>query len=603
MLSLRPKNYLGITLIAAVLLCSGTALTQTAVSTSSDRPAGPPPGTQLFPSNANGEVTSPLLNYWDGVDNNNNLHVLTSTFPVLNDVGRMANTLFSPSVNFVDMNNDGLKDLVVGDTYGFLWIYFNSGEKGKPVFTTATLIPTFIGWASKIHVTDWDGDGDNDIIIGTFYGDVVVLENTGGAHLPRFTRSMGVPRYVKPGYAVDDPTARLPQLMLGKQPMLLGIYMSPWVTDWNKDHKPELLLGEGSYSANSIRIVFNQGSRSRPDFKPDRVFYLAYGEGFEQLTPSILDYNGDGVPDLMCGTRTGHIRLYKGNTKSIESADMLATLKGTKAPAALEFDRFLQIAKKDVFDTMSNPFPCDWNEDGLVDILLGSTKGMLYIALNKGTKKEPSFPTIEPIKGIDTDKDLLAPANWWNGIGHSSIPELGIEDTIGDRCNAAVLLSVEKEINLKSSLQPIRPLAGQYFMYFRYVKDYLGWTRNPKSSAINTIGGRLIGCGRALPMVIGQRYEFSFSYIQIGGAVNCRLTAQEHFPGTHTTPPYSQRREIQENLAPAGSWQKKTITFICPGTQQGTALNFYLTFLLPAGDSQFCLDDFSLQEVVSFDRR
>ena len=87
--------------------------------------------------------------------------------------------------------------------------------------------------------------------------------------------------------------------------------MAPWFEDWNGNGRPDLILGEGTYSANSIRLVVNVGSRGRPAFVADRVYYLAYGDGYEQLTPAVVDYNGDGLRDLLVGTRTGEIRMHK----------------------------------------------------------------------------------------------------------------------------------------------------------------------------------------------------------------------------------------------------------------------------------------------------
>lgn len=582
----------GSILLGMLLFYPMFAAAQTNVAATNGLP-GTATGVELFPANANGEVVTTLGHYWDGVDDNDNLHVMVSTFPVLNNVGAMSYTTFAPAVNFVDMNNDGLKDLVVGDTYGFLWIYFNSGAKGAPLFTTGTIFPTFLGWASKIHVVDWDGDLDNDIVVGTFYGDFAVLSNMGGATKPLFTRTMGIPRYVSPYYSEYEGADRLNQVKLGKIPFVLGIYTSPWVTDWNNDFKPDLIFGEGTYSANSIRIAFNQGSRGKPIFKEDRVFYLAYGEGYEQLTPSVVDYNGDGVPDLMCGTRTGRIRLFKGTTKPVEGADIVTTLKGTKAPAALEFDKVLEIEGKGIFDTMTNPFPCDWNDDGLFDILMGSTKGTIYVALNKGTKIEPSFPDADMVKGTNVNKDLLAPARWWNGIGHATglSHSWGASDYIGDWCNSAVLLSCETNAVLRPGLPVVKPVEGEFFMYFRYDKNYPGWNNN-------SVGARVFGGNFRLPMVIGKRYELTFSSILLGNSAYVGMVAYEPFEGTELVPPHNERREYGDNITPTAGWQKKTINFVCPGKQTGMTLNFELGFALPAGDCHFCVDAFSLKEVL-----
>lgn len=584
-----------------VLLLGTMIVTAQTNSATTNKPAGPPPGTELFPSKYNGEVVAQLGNYWDGVDDNNNLHVMVSTFPVLNDVGRMVSTRFAPTVNFIDMNDDGLKDLIVGDTYGFLWIYFNSGEKGKPKFTTGTLMSTFLGWASKIHVTDWDNDGDNDIVIGSYYGDFVVLFNMGGPKNPVFIHTMGVPRYVSPYYSVKNPQHRLKRLKFGKEPIAIGLYMSPWVADWNHDGKPDLIFGEGTYSANSIRIAINQGSRGKPAFVKSRVFYLAYGEGFEQLTPSVVDYNGDSIPDMMCGTRTGQIRLHKGTTNAVDGADIVSTLRGTKAPAALQFDRFLPIGGKTGFDTMTNPFPCDWNEDGLFDILVGSTKGVIYIALNKGTKTEPSFPDMKRVKGTNVDKDMLAPVGWWNGIGHGlGSSRLFGGDYIGDACNAAVLLSAEKEVAMKPSQPPVKPEDGKYFAYFRYAKNYPGWTI--KDGTISAKGNRRILFRDKLKLEIGKRYTFSFSSILFGRMARWQMIGYERFEGTREKPPYYKRYSIGKNISPSTSWKKNTLTFVCPGVQKGEIIAFSLGFIMPEGDCKFCFDNLSLKEVAGFHR-
>ncbi|MDO9542960.1 MAG: VCBS repeat-containing protein [Kiritimatiellia bacterium] len=553
----------------------------------------------LLPYAFSGEETAPLGNYWDGVDANNDLHVNVADSLVLNNVGRMVNTPMSSCPNFVDMNADGLNDLIVSDTQGFLWIYLNSGEKGKPRFTTGTFIPTFLGWGAKIHVCDWDGDGDMDVLFGTFYGDIGIMKNTGTRKQWHFTRRMGIPRYVDPAYGVDDPKDRLPTLMLGKQPMILGNYMSPWVMDWNNDNKLDLIVGEGTYSANSVRLLLNAGSRNKPVFVEDRMFYLCYGEGFEQLTPAVVDYNGDGLPDLSVGTRTGQIRLHKGTKKAIDGKDMVAAIRGTLAPAVLEFDGFVKIGNKEIFDEMSFVYPCDWNEDGLFDLLLGSTKGKVYIAINQGSKTEPKFPKAESVKGTDTEKDMLAPANWFGGIAR-----VFWSNFIGGYCNSALLFSAEKELILNVGAQPIWPVTGKYFMYFRYVHNYPGWMRNSltyiqpiSSGAAHVPGARVISPLGRLPLQIRRQYEFSFSSIIEGKPVMWSLWAHEVVKNaTESAPAVHEWRLISNMIPPSGAWQKRTYRFKCPNTVQSN-LDYNLYFRMPEGDVKFLLDNLSLKEI------
>lgn len=596
---------LSMALMAALALpCFGLAQTNVggAGAKAASQPLAVPGGKpdNLFPAQCDGEQTTPLGNYWDGVDANNDLRVMGGNSPVLNDAGQMVDTAMSSCPNFVDMNGDGLNDLVVSDTQGFLWIYLNSGAKGKPVFTTGTFIPTFLGWGAKINVCDWDADGDNDVLFGTFFGDVGVLENTGSRMKYQFTRRMGIPRYVDPSYGVDDPKDRLPTLFLGKKSMILGNYIAPWVTDWNKDGKPDLIVGEGTYSANSVRLLINAGSRNKPVFLEDRMFYLAYGEGFEQLTPSVVDYNGDGLDDLIVGTRTGHVRLYKGTKKAIEGKDMVAAARGTLAPAVLEFDGFVKIGDKEVFDVMSFVCPCDWNEDGLFDLLLGSTKGNVFIALNQGTKTEPKFPKADPVKGTDVEKDLLAPANWFGGLGR-----VFWSNYLGGYCNSALLFSAEKEVILKAGGLPIRPVDGNYFMYFRYIHNYPGWVLNSlsyfqalkSSSAPHVPGGRGIAPTVGVSLKIRRQYELSFSSILEGKPVTWGLWSHELIkPATEDADNVWEWRYISDTISPSGAWQKRTYRFKSPNTVQSN-LAYNLYFRMAEGETKFMLDNLSLKEI------
>ncbi|MBI2437186.1 MAG: VCBS repeat-containing protein [Lentisphaerae bacterium] len=568
-LPLAPRLTLALT---ALLALSGLSPAQT----NAPAPTGKPGN--LLSATFRGEQVVP--NYWDGVASNNDLCVHGAALPVLDNVGHMVSTPMSTCPNFVDMNGDNLKDLVVSDPQGYLWIYLNSGEKGKPKFTTGEFLPTFLGGSAKIHVCDWDGDMDNDVLFGTFYGDVGVLENIGTRMQPKFIRRMGIPRYISTEYGVEDPRDRVLTLMLGKQVMLLGNYMAPWVADWNNDGKPDLIMGEGTYSANSVRLLLNTGSRNKPVFIEDRVFFLAYGEGFEQLTPAVTDYNGDGLSDLIVGTRTGQIRLHKGTKKAVEGKDMVAAIRGTLAPAILEYDHNVKLGDKEVINGMSFAYPCDWNEDGLIDLLLGSPNGKVLIALNEGSKTEPKFPKAEPVKGTDTEKDLVAPASWQHngfGVGY---------------CNSAVMMSAEKEVALRAGY-PIRPVEGEYFMYFRYIKHYPGFVVSQQGPVV---GARAM-YGPSVTLKIRHEYEFTFSAILEGKPATWRLSGRELIEEeTEEHPEVHADRHISDQVQPSGGWQKRTYRFACPQTVQSN-LTYGLYFQMPEGEAQFMLDDLSLKMV------
>jgi hypothetical protein len=82
---------------------------------------------------------------------------------------------------FFDWDGDGLKDLLVGEVYGYVWYFKNvttDPEITPFVFDTAErlLLADGVTWVkftlssvaprSRLYVTDWNEDGLNDIVLG-----------------------------------------------------------------------------------------------------------------------------------------------------------------------------------------------------------------------------------------------------------------------------------------------------------------------------------------------------------------------------------------------------------------------------------------------------
>jgi hypothetical protein len=321
----------------------------------------------------------------------------------------------------------------------------------------------------------------------------------------------------------------------------------------------------------------------------------------------VADYNGDGLDDLIVGTRTGQIRLHKGTKKSIEGKDFVAAMQGNLAPAILEYEGNLKIAGKEIFDKMSSPYPCDWNEDGLVDLILGSTRGKIFIALNTGTKTEPKFETAETIKGTDVETDLLAPANWMNGV-----VRLLHSTPIAPFCNTASLLTCEKEALrpgavISDPTAKIRPVpgCGEYFIYYRYVKNYLGRILNsvghagsiPGVQMSYVVGGRIIIPKQTVNLGLGKKYELSFySIVEARHPALWKFWTVEVTPGNDTVPPKHEYRSVSEPIPPSKTWVKRNYTFTCPSVIYTNQLYTFL-FRMPEGDCNFYVDGLSLKEL------
>jgi len=347
-------------------------------------------------------------NLWDGVDGAGFLAGWRHGTYAVTEKGRAGNLEMPLSVNFVDVNGDGLPDLITADATGVVRAYINIGTKTEPKFDHAEVIPIFPpqlakdtawNWDSwttpygvpKISMFDWNHKGAPDMCIGNYGGDILMLHNTGGATSPAFPQPANYQR-VKVPVAKSRPWGNL---------------FAPCVFDWNKDGHPDLLVGEGSYSANAVYVLLNQSSGSEPKFVEDQRFYLCYGDGREQLVPTVVDYNGDGLPDVLVGDRKGTVGVYLNPG-------------GWKPGVELPLSSYIQFGNTDTLGMGVAPYAVDYNGDGLFDLLIGKTNGRISLAINKGTKSEPKFDAPIELRGEKVFKEpLRIPSAWTLDAGNN----------------------------------------------------------------------------------------------------------------------------------------------------------------------------------------
>ncbi len=248
---------------------------------------------------------------------------------------------------FGDLDGDGDLDLLVGTGRGTVLFYRNTGtpKEAKWKLVPGSLLDQPAGRNASILLVDVDGDGLLDLLVGSEDGRVVLYRNTGKKEQPAFTRQEGaltgitVGRNAAPAVLAGpgDPAAQmlvgslsgtlylyardggarslnfklLDRLLLGKSS---GVSAMPFVGDIDVDGVPDLLVGT---DAGTILHFVPSGDAKTPWKAGENYFKgLKFPQG---ATPRLADINGDGLPELFVGTEKGTIVFYANDAAAAQA--------------------------------------------------------------------------------------------------------------------------------------------------------------------------------------------------------------------------------------------------------------------------------------------
>lgn len=288
-------------------------------------------------------------------------------------------------IDLDDWDGDGLIDLIVGDDFGHVVWWPNLGTKKLPKFEYTRLIfdaegvPIDVGTLAAPKVCDWDGDGDRDLVIGTYRNKLVWYENVGTDREWRLKYRGFV--------MLDGQPFELPVTPLTRgEPAIFNLDYYPVLefVDWDGDGDNDLLAG--GYITGCVFLYENVGGeKGSPPKLVARGPLEADGKvlnvGHWCAAPCVVDIDGDGDLDLL----SGHTPMREPGMKAgIRLFENIGTHTAPKLKSGdLKAEHLWSI-------TLGSPRAFDWDDDGDLDLVI-SVRTHILLLENAGSKTSPKF--------------------------------------------------------------------------------------------------------------------------------------------------------------------------------------------------------------------
>ena len=260
---------------------------------------------------------------------------------------------------FGKLEQDGELELVLGVLGGAYnplrtsaenLYYLRRSSDGKWQLRSKQLLPVLdIGSESIPAVTDFDGDGDLDLLLANKLD-------------PADLKSSRV-------YLVENVgSAKRPALRMRRQlPLPARYHYAPASGDLDGDERPDLLLGQWA-----PRLAWYRQTESGLEPVDTSIVTITRGSN---TVPALGDLDRDGDLDLMVGESSGWLNYYENTGSRVRPAFSLVS------------DEYsgIKVGRR------SAPLLTDMDADGDLDLLVGSELDGIRLWRNRGTPTRPRF--------------------------------------------------------------------------------------------------------------------------------------------------------------------------------------------------------------------
>jgi len=331
--------------------------------------------------------------------------------------------LFSmPAAAYIDVNNDGVKDLIVSPfdpapaisrNFHSVWLYLNSSSNSSPVFNfkeESFLQDQMIdvGSGAMPVLFDLDNDGLKDLFVGNYgYYNRSWYDNYFTLH----SSFRGTVAYFKNIGTIDEPVFKMTDMDFGgfilDGDSLTGV--SPTFGDVDGNGDNDMIVG--SSDGTLIFVQFSQSVVKTPNY-----FNIDVGDF---STPQLFDLDNDGLLDLIIGEQNGNLNYYHNDGSSTNPEFSFVTDS---------------LGKVNVTDYSVSWFgySIPWfyrNQQGETVLLVGSEQGKLFYYTNidgnlsGAFTRSDSLADLIGLSAFDDDRGMRTAASLAD-IDNDGVPEL-----------------------------------------------------------------------------------------------------------------------------------------------------------------------------------
>jgi hypothetical protein len=336
-----------------------------------------------------------------------------------------------------DFNGDGHLDLIVGQEDGRVAFLENTGRVSgnmpqflPPRFFRQIADEVKFGVLSAPSACDLDGDGNEDLVVGNSAGYIGFIKNLGGTPIrwaaPVYLAAGGQTIHIQAGYNGD---------CQGPSEVKWG-YTDVSTADWDLDGLIDIMCSD---VWGKVYWYRNIGTRTEPRFaaaatvevewngpapKPAWNWWNPVGKELViewRCTPYVIDWTGDGLPDLVTLDHEGYLALFERRKGADGKLVVLPGKRVFRGEGISAFDSAgrptnnqsgtLQLNSGLGGSSGRRTF-CftDWDNDGVLDLLVNSINVNFLRGLGKNADGQWVFKDM----GALNPGQILA--------GHSTAP-------------------------------------------------------------------------------------------------------------------------------------------------------------------------------------